>query len=129
MTKTTFERENDENLIVIDCKINKHKVLLALDTGATHTTVDLATLIIAGYSLSDALRNVQLETASGIINGYIFKLKSFTAINITLVDTEICAYDFFSNHLLTDFDGVLGLDFFKGVKFCVDMNKSLITIQ
>ncbi len=41
----------------------------------------------------------------------------------------VCAYDFFAHNLLTDFDGVLGLDFFKGVKFCIDMNKSEITIQ
>lgn len=62
MKKATFERQNDEQLIVIDCKM-------------------------------------------------------------------VCAYDFFAHNLLTDFDGVLGLDFFKGVKFCIDMNKSEITIQ
>ena len=44
MKKTTFERENEDNLIVIDCKVHKHKVFLALDTGASHTTIDLAAL-------------------------------------------------------------------------------------
>jgi hypothetical protein len=124
MKQANFEREHEDNLIVIDCKVHNHKVYLALDTGASHTTIDLAALIIAGYHLSDALRTVEIETASGVINGYVFKVKKFVAIGTVLTDIEICAYDFFSNHLLTDFDGVLGLDFFRGVKFCIDMNKS-----
>ena len=129
MKKVSFERENEDNLIVIDCKIQKHKLFLALDTGASHTTIDLAALIIAGYSISDALRKVKIGTASGVINAYIFKIKTFFAIDTTLTDIEVCSYDFFTNHLFTDFDGVLGLDFFKGVKFCIDMNQSIITIQ
>ncbi|MDZ7881321.1 MAG: retroviral-like aspartic protease family protein [Saprospiraceae bacterium] len=129
MKKTTFERENDEKLIVIDCKVQKHKVFLALDTGASHTTIDLAALIIAGYSVSDALREVEMETASGVIKAYVFKIKTFLALDTILKDIEICSYDFLSYQLLTDFDGVLGLDFFKGMKFCIDMNESVITIQ
>ena len=61
--------------------------------------------------------------------GYVFKIKTFLAIDTILTDIEVCSYDFFSNHVFADFDGVLGLDFFKGVKFCIDMNKSIITIQ
>ena len=129
MNQTHLEREYEDNLIVIDCKLHNHRVYLALDTGASHTTIDLAALIIAGYRLSDALREVEIETASGVIKGYVFKVKKFVAINTVLTDIEICAYDFFSNHLLTDFDGVLGLDFFQGTKFCIDMNKSEITTQ
>lgn len=109
--------------------MGSHKVLLALDTGASHTTIDLAALIIAGYSLSDAIREVEIETASGVIKGFVFVLKEFRAMDTVLQNIEVCAYDFFAHHLLTDFDGVIGLDFFKGVKFCIDMNNSEITIQ
>ena len=42
---------------------------------------------------------------------------------------EICAYDFFSYQLITDFDGVLGLDFFEDNKLCIDFKKNLLTIQ
>lgn len=104
MKKATFERLSEESLIVIDCKLNKHKVLLAI-------------------------REVEIETASGVIKGYVFVLKTFSAIDTILTNIEVCAYDFFANHLLTDFDGVLGLDFFKNVKFCIDMKNSEITIQ
>jgi predicted aspartyl protease len=129
MKKATFERQNDEQLIVIDCKMGSHKVLLALDTGASHTTIDLAALIIAGYSMTDAVRTVDIETASGIVTGHVFVLKKFIAIDTEITNVEVCAYDFFANHVLPDFDGVLGLDFFKNVKFCIDMNRSEITIQ
>ena len=47
MNKTTFERDNDENLIVLDCKINKHKVFLVLDSG----TIFKKNLIFAINSL------------------------------------------------------------------------------
>ena len=129
MRKYPFKRQNDEQLIVIDCKMGSHKVLLALDTGASHTTIDLAALIIAGYSVSDAIREVEIETASGIIKGFVFVLKEFRAIDTILQNIEVCAYDFFAHHLLTDFDGVLGLDFFKGVKFCIDLKQKEINIQ
>lgn len=129
MKKATFERPDEEHLIVIDCKLHHHKVFLALDTGASHTTIDLATLIIAGYNLSDALRTEEIETASGIITGYVFRIKQLTAIHTVLKDIEICAYDFFAHHVLTDFDGVLGLDFFKNMKFCIDMKKNEVTLQ
>ncbi len=41
---------------------------------------------------------------------------------------KLCSYDFFAYHYLTDFDGVIGLNFFANTKFCIDMNKSQITI-
>ena len=129
MKKAIFERQHDEHLIVIDCKVHSHKVLLALDTGATHTTIDLAALIIAGYSVADSIREVDIETASGVIKGYVFLVERFTAIDTFLTNVEICAYDFFTQQLAYDFDGVLGLDFFEGVKFCVDMGKGEITIH
>ena len=34
-----------------------------------------------------------------------------------------------THHLLSDFDGVLGLDFFNEHKFCIDFKKSLITLE
>lgn len=42
---------------------------------------------------------------------------------------EACAYDFFAYHLLTDFDGVLGLDFFADLHVCINMKQGIISIQ
>jgi hypothetical protein len=129
MKLTTFERLDEDSLIVTDAKIGNHKLFLAVDTGASHTTVDLNALLIAGYRISDAIRDVEIETANGIVKGYVFKVKKIYALGITIENVEICAYDFFSSHVLTDFDGVLGLDFFKGTKFCIDMVNNQISVH
>ena len=129
MKQQVFKRHTDENLIVVNCTVDRHDLALAVDTGASHTTVDLAALIIAGYEISKAIRTIPIETASGVIEAYVFKIKQLTAIQMTQKNIEICAYDFFSYHLITDFDGVLGLDFFGDSKLCIDFKKSILTIQ
>ncbi len=129
MKSISFERESDENLIVIECKVSFHKVFLALDTGASHTTIDLTALQIAGYSLADATREVDIETASGVIKGYVFRINRFLAMDTYVENIEVCAYDFFAHHVLSDFDGVLGIDFFSGKKLCIDFVENQLTIQ
>ena len=129
MKKHKFSRNTQNSLIVVPCFISKDPIALALDTGASHTTIDITSLLMAGYELKDAVGAIQLEAASGIIDARIFILKEFSCLGISKKNVEVCAYDFLAHHLLTDFDGVLGLDFFSGVKFCIDMEKSEITIQ
>ncbi len=41
MKQQAFHRESDDGLILIDCKIVSHNATLPLDTGASHTTIDL----------------------------------------------------------------------------------------
>jgi hypothetical protein len=124
-----FKREHDESLIIIQCQFPTHKVALALDTGASHTTIDLTAILIAGYDINDAIKTVQLETASGIIEAYVFRVVEFKALGITRQNIEICAYDFFAHQVLAEFDGVLGLDFIGDYKICIDFKKSFISIQ
>lgn len=116
-------------MIVVPCYVGFDKLALALDTGASHTTIDLTSLLIAGYEMKDVIRTEQIETASGVIEAHVFMVKEFNSLDIKRQNIEICAYDFFEYHLITDFDGVLGLDFFKNVKFCVDMKENIITTQ
>jgi hypothetical protein len=129
MSQQAFSRASEESLIIVNCLLEDHNLALALDTGASHTTVDIAALLIAGYDLSQSLRVVQIETASGVIDAYIFKVKKLSAIGILKENIEICAYDFFSHQLITDFDGVLGLDFFENYKLCIDFKNSQLTIH
>jgi predicted aspartyl protease len=129
MTKHSFARHNEDDLIVIPCKIDGDKMTLALDTGASHTTVDLTPLLLAGYSVADAIGKEQIETASGIIEAYIFVVKQIECLGIIRKNFKLSAYDFFAYHYLADFEGVLGLDFLKGTKFCIDIDDQEITIQ
>jgi predicted aspartyl protease len=129
MNKQTFIRKTDESLLVINCAVDTHDLALALDTGASHTTIDLAALIIAGYDVAKAERIIQIETASGVIDAYVFKVNLLTAIGTEKHNIEVCAYDFFSYQLITDFDGVLGLDFFGEQKLCIDFKNNVLTLQ
>jgi hypothetical protein len=128
MIQESFYRESNESLILISCDFPNHTISLALDTGASHTTIDLTALQIAGYGINDVLETTNIETASGIIEAYIIEIKEFKAFGITKHNFKVCAYDFFAHHVLSDFDGVLGLDFFLNYKICIDFKNSLITI-
>ncbi len=86
-------------------------------------------MLIAGFELKDILRTEYLETASGVIEAYVFHVPSFTALGITRTNIEICAYDFFAHHVLVEFDGVLGLDFLGEHHFCIDFKKSEIRVE
>ena len=68
MKTHSFKRKSKDNLIVVPCYVGYDKLALALDTGASHTTLDLTPLLIAGYEMKDIVRTEQIETASGIID-------------------------------------------------------------
>ena len=131
MVKNTyyFELKTPDSLIDVECRLKDENFRFALDTGASHTVIDLAAVMIAGYDLQDVRRTVQLETGNGSVDGYIFEVASFTALGITRCNMEICSYDFFGNNVFAEIHGVLGLDFFKGSKFCIDLEKFEITIS
>ena len=129
MRTEPFTRESEDSLIIVKSYIGIHSLGLALDTGASHTTVDLTQLLMAGYEIKQAIGTAQIETASGFIDSYIFKVAEFSCMGVTKRNIDIAAYDFFAYHLLADFDGVLGLDFFNEHKFCVDFKRSLITLD
>ncbi len=129
MITEKFQRDTEDSLIVIEGGFPNHKVFLALDTGASHTTLDLSTLIVAGYDFGSIVRVVSIETGNGIIEAYVFLVRSFTALGITRKDVEICTYDFGAHDVHSDFDGVLGLDFLDQFKVCIDFKRSEITLH
>lgn len=129
MIEYSFFRENDDDLIVVNCAIDDSPLALALDTGASHTTVDLTPLLLAGYDISGAVGIEKVATGSGVVDAYVFFLAKVEAFGIVKQSFKVCAYDFFAYHYSADFEGVLGLDFLHGTKFCIDMEEQIITIQ
>lgn len=129
MNAHSFSRQSEDSLIVVQCQLDFDYLGLALDTGASHTTIDLTFLLIAGYELKDSIRVEQLEAASGVIDVHVFLVRELRSLGITKQEVEIRAYDFLVHNFFADFDGVLGLDFFNNVKFCVDLANNVITIQ
>jgi predicted aspartyl protease len=129
MTRHKFKRKEEDSLITIPCKIGFDKYTFAIDTGASHTVIDLNPMLMSGYQMKNVLRIEKLETGKGIIEAYVFKLNSFSTLGITRQNIEVCSYDFLANQVLSEFDGVLGLDFFQREKICIDFAESEITVS
>ena len=124
-----FSLENEDSLIRINAQVDRSDLTLALDTGATHTVIDLTMLLLNGYDLDKVVRTVEFETAKGPSRAFIFRIASLTALGKTVKNVEISSYDFFGNNLIVDIDGVLGLDFFKETELSINFKTSTITLM
>ena len=129
MTKQhPFRLHDEDSLIILKGQLLDNDISFALDTGASHTVIDLSPLLIAGYEIKDAIGTVQMETAKGVLEAYVFKIAELSILGITRRNIEICSYDYFNNHIFPDFDGVIGLDFLREHKICIDFRKSVIIV-
>lgn len=129
MTMFPFELDERYNVIIVDALIDGFDIRLMIDTGASHTVIDLTTLLVNDYSFSQRKGEVKVETAKGVANAYIFETMSLEGLGIKQDNFEICSYDFLGNGILSEYDGVLGIDFFKNNKICIDFIKSEITVS
>ena len=124
-----FKREPESGLILINIEIDKkYELKMLLDTGATNTTIDSNALYLLGYDLKDCIGTVEIETANGIIETEVFEINSFSSVGIEKEKFEIQVYDFIAHGIFSDYNGLLGLDFLEGKKFCIDTNENTITI-
>ncbi len=130
MNSFTFDLPSDEDIIIVNAKIgSKYEFRLALDTAATHTTIDSNVLYFSGYELKNSKGEKELETSNGIIIVEIFEIEELTALGIRHTNFEVQVYDFLAHGISSDYDGVIGIDFLKNHKICVDFKKREITID
>jgi hypothetical protein len=128
MKPIKFVLEDEYSLIVVKARIDNEKLSLAIDTGASHSVIDLSMMIITGYEIQDALQIVELETAKGIVEAYIFKVNEISALGQTIKDIEVCSYDFFDHNIFTTIHGVIGLDFFNGKDLLISFKRFEIEV-
>jgi hypothetical protein len=88
------------------------------------------TLIMLGYETLNAGDIQLLETANGIIESNSFQVSSFEAMGVQKTNFQVLSYDFLQKGILTSYDGMIGLDFFKfsGV-LCIDFNSQIISFS
>ncbi len=122
MRKFPFTRQTDESLILIKVFVNTSVLYLALDTGATHTVIDTTALLLAGCTLVQSERDTKLETASGIVSADMYEVNILESFGILRKQFLVHSYDLIGN-------GVLGLDFFKNHKFCIDLDLEEVSIS
>ncbi len=125
-----FERMPEGGLFVITVTIDdKNKFRMILDTGCSNTTIDSNALYLSGYELKDMIETVEIETANGIVESEIFEINRITSLGLTKDKFKIQVYDFLSHGIFSNYDGLLGLDFLEGQKFCIDTLLNQITIS
>ena len=102
------------SLMIIGVTLNgKSKLRMILDTGCSHTTIDSNALYLAGYELNDAVGLVEIETANGSVESQVFEISRIDSLGITKRNFTIQVYDFLAHGIFSNYDGLIGLDFFR----------------
>jgi hypothetical protein len=110
----SFGREAVSGVIIVTVELeDKHNLKLLLDTGASCTTIDRTALYITEYQFGKHLGVATIETANGIVEVEEFETGSISSLGIRRENFSIQVYDFLAHGILSDYDGVLGLDFFE----------------
>ena len=124
-----FKNEPESGLIIVSIEIDdKFELKMILDTGATNTTIDSNALYLLGYDLKDSIGTVEIETANGVIETEVFEVGSFSSLGQTKKKFQIQVYDFLAHGIFSDYNGLLGLDFFEGTKLCIDTRLNIISL-
>ena len=129
LTKFKVPESSDEVIIVTALIAGKYEFDLAFDTATTHTTLDSNGLFMSGYQLKDSVGETEIETSNGVVTVDLYDIKNFECLGIQKDNIQIQVYDFEAHGVTSDYDGVLGLNFLKDQKFCIDMIKGEITIN
>ena len=126
----SFDLPTDENVIILNASIeNKFELRLALDTAATHTTIDSNVLYFSGYELKNSKGEREIETSNGIIIVETYDIEELMCLGIIKKNFEVQVYDFLAHGITSDYDGVIGLNFLQDHKFCIDIQRSIITVE
>lgn len=121
-----FTRETEDDLIVITARIGNSVLDLVLDTGASHTFINFGVLIKEGYRVGDTKGLIPIETANGIIYANRYEIAKIAGLGIVRENFEVTSYIFDDPE--TNYQGVIGLDFFEKIKFCIDLDLCEISI-
>ena len=125
-----FEREPVSGVIFVNILLDeKYKLKMVLDPAASRTTLDINALHLADYPIGEIIEKDMVETSSGIMEVNIIKANTIFAFGHTVHGTAVQIYDFLAHGILSDYDGLLGIDFFENTAFRVDMNNQTVEIE
>jgi len=117
-----FVKDQKSGMIFVTISVDQvHDFKMMLDTGASYTTFDINALLVAEYPIGNIVEKDIVETASGMMEVDVIETKFISAFGHTMCGMKVQMYDFYKHGILSDYDGLLGLDFFKNTKFCIDM--------
>ena len=116
MRKFDFQLLTEDDLILVEAFVNGFPLIMALDTAASQTIIDWNALFLAGCPVpyeTDSANQVTVETAAGMMDIATYQIAHFHTLGIDKTDFPILTYDFLAKGLVSSYDGVLGIDFFR----------------
>ena len=129
MRKFTFERKEQDDIIILIGNADGHKIEMALDTAASHSVIDFNILLMMGYSPKLAIGKIEVETSNGIISVDRYQIQSLEMLGKTVTSFEVTSYDFLEKGILSPYQGILGLDFFEQTILTIDFINQEVWLQ
>ena len=124
-----FSFNPNARLIVVRAHVSgprgRGDLQLVLDTGASRTLISEQLLRIAGYDPHDAVAQGRMTTASGIRSVPVVIVQKLSALGCERVDLPVVCHTLPSS---TAYDGLLGLDFFRGREIRIDFRNGQIEL-
>lgn len=117
-------------LIILSLKVegvnpdNFRNLLVALDTGASTTSIPTKIALDLGYDLSNPKEEEEIITGSGIEHMKRITVRELTAIGETVENIDVLCHDLPADAII---DGVLGLNFLA--HFDVNISFSTGTLE
>ena len=99
---------------------------LALDTGATSTLVNVGMLVAIGYDPALTAERVQITTGSGVEFAPRIVLQRVSALGQERLDFPVLGHTLPPS---ASVDGLLGLDFFRGLDLAIDFRAGRLRLS
>jgi predicted aspartyl protease len=101
-------------------------VRIAIDSGATWTTIEPRLLRFLGYDTVQAAPSVHVATANGMIRAPQISVRAIAALGLVRKNMSILALALPST---AGVDGLLGLDFLRGLRVTLDFRDGRLIIE
>ena len=120
----------DEPVIVLDVTIKgpkgKRKIPSALDTGATFTIIPWEVANVLGYKPYYHKERTGVITASGTEYAPVITLQSLMCLGMKVEELGVIVHDLPPTSYV---DGLLGLNFLRNFKVCLDFREGILSIE
>jgi hypothetical protein len=124
-----FTFEPHQGLVIVRAELaglsGSAVLRLALDTGSTSTLVSAGLLVAIGYDQALAPDRVEVTTASAIEYSPRVTLSKIVALAQTRTGFPVLAHTLPPS---AGVDGLLGLDFFRGLNLTINFRNGQITL-
>lgn len=125
-----FSFDATQGLILVTTRLDGPSghtfAILALDTGATSTLINVDVLVSIGYDPATAKERVHVTTGSGLEYAARLPIMQVSALGMEVREFGVIAHTLPPS---AGVDGLLGLDFFRGHELFIDLVNGEIEVR